>query len=94
MVRIKQEHTQKQVLTPQQVLQANLFQLNSADLEQRILKELEENPALELEENNENSIEENENVKNGTFTACLEKYENHPMKDQAREVCMEEIYGK
>ena len=40
------------------------------------------------------SIEENENVKNGTFTACLEKYENHPMKDQAREVCMEEIYGK
>ena len=39
------------------------------------------------------SIEENENVKNGTFTACLEKYKNHPMKDQAREVCMEEIYG-
>ena len=60
MVRIKQEHTQKQVLTPQQVLQANLFQLNSADLEQRILKELEENPALDLVENNENSIEENE----------------------------------
>ena len=40
------------------------------------------------------SIEENENIKNGTFTACLEKYKNHPMRDQAREVCMEEIYEK
>tara|TARA_Y100001980_G_C14175592_1_gene48775 strand:+ start:226 stop:474 length:249 start_codon:yes stop_codon:yes gene_type:complete len=40
------------------------------------------------------AIDENENVKNAAFTACLEKYKNHPMKDQAREVCMEEIFGK
>ncbi len=37
--------------------------------------------------------EKRENIKNGSFTACLKKYENHPMKEQAREVCMEEIYG-
>ena len=40
MSRLKQEQNLKQTLTPQQVLQANLYQLNSADLEQRILKEL------------------------------------------------------
>jgi len=38
--------------------------------------------------------EKRKNVKNGSFTACLKKYENHPMKEQAREVCMEEVYGE
>ncbi len=65
MKRLKQEQNQNQILTPQQVLQANLFQLNSANLEQRIIEELEKNPALELSDNetylNENqSDEENE----------------------------------
>ena len=50
MSRLKQTQELKQTLKPQQVLQANILQLSSIDLEQRILKELEENPALELME--------------------------------------------
>ena len=37
-------------LSPQQVLQASLLQLNLPLLEQRILHELEINPALEMTE--------------------------------------------
>jgi len=61
MPRLKQGQNQKQSLTPQQILQANLYQLNSADLEQRILKELEENPALDLIENDQ-SEETNDGI--------------------------------
>ena len=75
MVRIKQEQNQKQVLTPQQILQANLFQLNSADLEQRILKELEENPALDLIENDDISNEDKDN-QNDEFDWDEESIEN------------------
>ncbi len=48
MVKIEQKLELKQQLTPQQVLQASILQLNVAILEQRILQELEENPVLEL----------------------------------------------
>ncbi len=48
MVKISQKMEQKQQLSPQQVLQASLLQLNLPLLEQRILHELEINPALEL----------------------------------------------
>nr|MBC8479754.1 RNA polymerase factor sigma-54 [FCB group bacterium] len=50
MVKIEQKLELKQQLTPQQVLQASILQLNVAVLEQRILQELEENPVLELAE--------------------------------------------
>ena len=77
MVRIKQEQSQKQALTPQQVLQANLYQLNSADLEQRILKELEENPALDLIEHTEKMTEESEpDLKENEFEWDDETIEN------------------
>ena len=48
MVKISQKLEQTQKLSPQQVLQASLLQLNLPLLEQRILHELEINPALEL----------------------------------------------
>ena len=74
MVKLSQKLEQKQKLSPQQVLQASLLQLNLPLLEQRILHELEINPALELnelpiegeiEENpEEKSEEEKENYKN------------------------------
>ena len=48
MNKISQNMTLKQQLSPQQVLQASLLQLNLPLLEQRILHELEINPALEL----------------------------------------------
>ena len=50
MPKISQKLSLKQQLSPQQVLQASLLQLNLPLLEQRILQELELNPALEMME--------------------------------------------
>ena len=50
MPKISQNLELKQKLTPQQILQAKLLQLNSLNLEHRILEELEINPALEMVE--------------------------------------------
>ena len=55
---IKQTQVQVQKLTPQQILQANIMQLNNALLEQRIIKELEENPTLEIIDDEENISDE------------------------------------
>ena len=46
-MRLEQILAQKQVLAPQQILQASLLQLNTTNLEQKILDELESNPVLE-----------------------------------------------
>ena len=43
---IKQSLDQKLSLSPQQLIQANILQLNSMMLEARLYKELESNPAL------------------------------------------------
>ena len=58
MAKISQKLSLKQKLTPKQVLEASLLQLNLNLLEQRILEELELNPALEMLEISENEIEE------------------------------------
>ena len=63
MPKISQNLSLKQQLSPQQVLQASLLQLNLPLLEQRILHELETNPALEMmdlpdEVENEEILEE------------------------------------
>ena len=50
MVKIVQKQDLNQKFSPQQILQANLFQLNSFALEQRLYQELEKNPLLELSE--------------------------------------------
>jgi len=47
MVRLEQKLAQKQILSPQQILQATLLQLNTINLEQKIIEELESNPVLE-----------------------------------------------
>ena len=44
MPRLEQRLVQKQILAPQQILHATLLQLNSINLEDRILEELENNP--------------------------------------------------
>ena len=44
---LKQELQQKQALSPQQVIEATLLQLNNSNLEKFILDELEKNPILE-----------------------------------------------
>ena len=47
MAKLEQRLEQKQVLQPQQILQATILQLNTVNLEERILEELETNPALD-----------------------------------------------
>lgn len=47
---LSQRLEQRQKLSPQQILQTVLLQMNIADLEEKVLEELEENPALELAE--------------------------------------------
>ena len=44
---LKQELQQKQSLSPQQILEATLLQLNNSSLEKYILEEFEKNPVLD-----------------------------------------------
>ena len=53
MSKITQKQNLNQKLSPQQILQSKLFQLNSFALEQRLYKEMEKNPLLELSDNND-----------------------------------------
>ncbi len=61
MANLSQHQELQQRLTPQQILQASLLQLNAQVLEQRILEEIEKNPALELSEIDDEIVEEVEN---------------------------------
>ena len=58
MLRLEQKLSQKQVLSPQQVLQARLLQLSTIKLEEKILNELEENPVLEQVESTNDKEED------------------------------------
>jgi len=62
MSRLKQTLSQRQALSPQQVLQASILQLNVANLEQKILDELENNPVLEQDEFQEEEVVDTEPV--------------------------------
>ncbi len=59
MPKLSQHIELKQKLTPQQIIQAKILQLNSLNLEQRILEELELNPALEMVDLDENIDNDN-----------------------------------
>ena len=61
MAKLSQSQELQQKLSPQQILQASLLQLNAQVLEQRILEEIEKNPALELAEIDDNESNEVEN---------------------------------
>ncbi len=58
MTKLQQRLEQKQVLQPQQILQAAILQLNAVNLEERILDELEINPALDQVEGTNEPEEE------------------------------------
>ncbi len=60
MPRLEQRLEQKQILAPQQILQASLLQLPMANLEQKIVEELETNPVLEVVESEEKGPEQSE----------------------------------
>ena len=57
MNKLSQSLEQRQKLSPQQILETVLLQMNGIDLEQKILEELEKNPALELEETQDSDTE-------------------------------------
>ena len=61
MPKLSQKQELRQQLTPKQILQATLLQLNLPLLEQRILHELEINPALEMIELTDEAYEEESN---------------------------------
>jgi len=58
MAKLSYKQTLQQKLTPRQILQASILQLNLPLLEQRILKELEHNPALEIIDDSESLLDE------------------------------------
>ena len=58
MSKLLQVLKQKQHLTPQQILEANIMQLNLASLEKKIIEEIEKNPLLEIEDENEKDFSE------------------------------------
>ena len=61
MVKLSQHFEQKQKLSPKQILEANIVQLNYSNLEKRIIEEIENNPLLEVIEDqnsDEESVEE------------------------------------
>ena len=65
MSKLSQKIEQRQKLSPRQILEANIVQLNHYNLEKRIIEELENNPTLEIEEENEEAqLEENEEDEN------------------------------
>ena len=59
MANLSQKIEKKQKLSPRQILESNIIQLNYHNLENRIVEELEKNPMLEIEEYDE-SVESNE----------------------------------
>ena len=60
MSNILQKLEQKQKLSPRQILEANIVQLNFHNLEKRIIEELEKNPTLEIEDEDNESVEDND----------------------------------
>tara|TARA_B100000029_G_scaffold516759_1_gene633772 strand:+ start:1152 stop:2516 length:1365 start_codon:yes stop_codon:yes gene_type:complete len=58
MNKLTQSLEQRQKFSPKQILETVLLQMNSIDLEQKILEELEKNPALELQEIQESDSEQ------------------------------------
>ena len=65
MAKLKQSQSQKQALSPSQVLSASILQLNMTSLEQKILDELEKNPILDQNEpevENDSQTEADESV--------------------------------
>ncbi len=61
MSKISQRLEQKLKLSPRQILEANIVQLNFHNLEKKIVEELESNPILEIEEEVNENVEQDDN---------------------------------
>ena len=74
MSKISQRLEQKLKLSPRQILEANIVQLNFHNLENKIVEELESNPILEIEDEVDENVEQEENE--DSFD--LEELESNP----------------
>ena len=74
MSKISQRLEQKLKLSPRQILEANIVQLNFYNLEKKIVEELESNPILEIEDEVDENVEQEENE--DSFD--LEELESNP----------------
>ena len=86
MPKLSQKQELRQQLTPKQILQASLLQLNLPLLEQRILHELEINPALEMTELTDDA--------NAQESLDIEDTEEEKEKDEDVEFEWEELVGE
>ena len=85
MLKFEQKLSQKQVLSPQQILQARLLQLNTIKLEEKILNELEENPVLEqVESANEKEEEMDEETDDSLDLSPDDEYEPVDFYDRSK----------
>ena len=93
MSQLKQKQSQNQSLSPQQILQTLVLQLNSTTLEQKVLDELESNPLLESvdpiledqkqEEDNDVDFEEDpDEFEPGNVYSNEKSIDDIPIEDQ------------
>ena len=88
---LKQELQQKQSLSPQQILEATLLQLNNSSLDKYILEEFEKNPILEpsetVRDDSESNLKEDENEDWDDIYEANQIYE--PKKDNSFQISAE-----
>ena len=84
MPQLKQRQSLRQILTPQQVIQASILQLNVSNLEQKILDELESNPVLEQAETQDDEEVINSENEEVDFEEDPDEYEPANIYDNTR----------
>ena len=84
MPRLKQRQSLRQTLSPQQVIQASILQLNVFNLEQKILDELESNPVLEQAETQDDEEVINSENEEVDFEEDPDEYEPANIYDNTR----------
>ena len=85
--KISQNIEQGLSLSPQQLIRANILQLNSIMLEARLYQELESNPALEIIENElDQDTDTNENLdEDSSIDYNDEEYDNWSTSQKSNE---------
>ena len=88
---LKQELQQKQSLSPQQILEATLLQLNNSSLDKYILEEFEKNPILDpsetVRDDSDSNLKEDENDDWDDIYEANQIYE--PKKDNSFQISAE-----
>ena len=84
MSSLKQSQTQRQTLSPQQVLQSSILQLNTTNLEQKIMDELESNPLLAQADPQDEEQPVTEEIEDVDYEEDPDEYEPANIYDNKR----------